>query len=135
MPAKAKAKFNQAKYRDLLAEVLPQVIETEGEYERALQLVEPMMSRDLSPEEAKLFDLLVRLIQDYEEKKYPIEKSAPHEVLQHLMEARDLRQRDLVEIFGSSGRVSEALSGKRAISKNQAKALSEFFHLPADLFI
>jgi hypothetical protein len=44
------------------------------------------------------------------------------------MEQNDLRQADLVEIFGSRERVSEVVNGKRAISKSQAKALGEFFN-------
>ncbi len=61
------AKFNPKKYAGLLATALPQLIETEAEYERMLAIVEPMMSREdnLSPEEVKLFDRLVKLIQVY----------------------------------------------------------------------
>ena len=51
------------------------------------------------------------------------------------MEQNDLQQVDLVKIFGSSGRVSEAVNGKREISKAQAKALGEFFKVSPELFI
>jgi HTH-type transcriptional regulator / antitoxin HigA len=51
------------------------------------------------------------------------------------MEEHGLRQRDLLEVFGSRGIASEVLSGKRAISKSQAKKLAELFHVPADLFL
>jgi hypothetical protein len=46
-----------------------------------------------------------------------------------------LSQADLVSIFGSRGRVSEVVNGKRAISKAQAKALGEFFKVSPELFI
>lgn len=42
---------------------------------------------------------------------------------------------DLVPVFGSRGRVSEVINGKRAISKAQARALGEFFKVSPDLFI
>lgn len=131
------AKFSPKKYADLLASTLPQVIENDAEHERLLAIIEPMMGREdqLSPEEAKLFDLLVRLIQDYEDERFPIEPASPHEVLRHLMEARDLQQKDIVHLFGSAGRASEAINGVRAISKTQAKALAEFFHVSPELFI
>lgn len=90
---------------------------------------------DLSPEEVKLFDLLVKLIQDYEEEHYPIEPAAPHQVLQHLLEARGLQPQDLAVLFGSSARAAAALEGKRAISKAQAKKLADFFHVSSELFI
>jgi antitoxin component HigA of HigAB toxin-antitoxin module len=38
-------------------------------------------------------------------------------------------------VIGSKGRVSEILSGKRAVSKGQAKKLAEFFCVRADLFL
>ncbi|MGH9840513.1 MAG: helix-turn-helix domain-containing protein [Blastocatellia bacterium] len=130
------AKFNPKRYADLLATTLPQIIETDAEHERLLAVVEPMMGREkLSPEEGKLFDLLVKLIQDYEDRRYPIEPAAPHMMLQHLMEARDLQQKDVVHLFGSAGRASEAINGVREISKAQAKALAEFFRVSPELFI
>ncbi len=127
--------FDSAKYRKLVAEAMPAVIETEAENERLLAIVEPMMRRELSPEEAKLFDLLVKLIEDFEERHYPLGQSSPTEMLQFLMEQRDLRQRDIVHLFGSSGVASEVINGKRAISKKLAKSLGDFFHVSPDLFI
>ena len=44
-------------------------------------------------------------------------------------------EEDIVHLFGSSGRASEAINGMRPISKIQAKALAEFFHVTTDLFL
>ena len=60
--------------------------------------------------------------------------SSPHSRLRSLMEKHTLRQRDLLDVLGSRGMTSEVVSGKRAISKAQAKKLAEIFHVPADLF-
>jgi len=114
---------------------MPAVIETEAENKRLLAIIEPMMSRKLTPEEGRLFDLLAKLIQDFEELHYPMGQSPPAETLKFLIEQRDLRQRDLVHLFGSSGIVSEVLNGKRAISKKRARVLAEFFHVSPELFI
>jgi HTH-type transcriptional regulator/antitoxin HigA len=51
------------------------------------------------------------------------------------MAANGLRQSDLLPIFGSKGVASEVVNGKRGISKTQAKALAEFFHVPAEVFL
>ena len=131
----AAVEFDTAKYRRLVSKAMPLVIETEAENERLLALVEPMMKRDLSPEEAKLFDLLTKLIEDFEDRHYPMGTSSPTEMLQFLMEQRELRQRDIVHLFGSSGVASEVINGNRAISKKLAKSLAEFFHVSPDLFI
>jgi HTH-type transcriptional regulator/antitoxin HigA len=52
-----------------------------------------------------------------------------------MMEMNQLKQADLVPIFGSSGVTSEVISGKREISKANAKALAKFFHTSTDLFL
>jgi len=131
----AEVKFDPAKYRKLVAKAMPCVIETEVENERLLAIVEPMMRRDLSPEETKLFDLLVKLIEDFEERPYPMGQSSPTATLQFLMEQRGLCQRDIVHLFNSSGVASEVINGNRAISKKLAKSLADFFHVSPDLFI
>jgi hypothetical protein len=45
------------------------------------------------------------------------------------------RHCNLLDVFGSRGIASEVVSGKRAISKAQAKKLAALFHVPADLFL
>jgi HTH-type transcriptional regulator/antitoxin HigA len=92
---------------------------------------------NLSPEEISLFRLLVRLIEDFEEKNYPKvgNSSTPCDVLTFLMEQHELKQKDLVGIFSSSGTISQVLNGAREISKTQAKALAAKFKVSADLFI
>lgn len=131
-------KVTAQRYGELLAAVLPKPIETEAENERALEVVNRLMSKGekkLTSEERWLLRMLVRLIEDFEEKAYPMDEAPPRAVLQMLMEDRGLKQIDLAQVFGGRSRVSDVLAGKREISKTQAKALSEFFKVPADLFI
>ncbi len=128
--------FNQATYKNLLTEVVPRVIETEEEYERALAMAERLtFTKNLTPEEKAIYKLLVTLIETYETENHPMDDSAPHEILQHLMESSGTRQVDLVGIIGSSGVVSEVVQGKRSISKAQAKALGDRFKVSPSLFI
>jgi HTH-type transcriptional regulator/antitoxin HigA len=131
--------YNPKIYADLLVDSLPAIIATEEENEKALAIVERIIDKgegNISPEEYRLLDLLVRLIEDFEDTAYPMGNIAkPADTLKSLMFDHDLKQKDLVDIFGSQGVVSEVLNGKRAISKTHAKRLAERFHLPADLFI
>jgi HTH-type transcriptional regulator / antitoxin HigA len=127
--------FDRATYSNLLAEIAPQAIETEEEYDRLLAVAERLtFAKNRTPEERALYKLLVTLIEVYETENYPIE-SDPHEILQHIMESSGTRQADLVGIIGSSGVVSEVVNGKRAISKAQAKALGDYFKISPSLFI
>ena len=130
-------KIDPVRYRRLLSRTMPVVIETEEENARMLTIVEKLMQKgeNLSAEEEKLLKLLARLIEDFEERYYRARNATPLEVLQHLMEERGVKQSQLWELFGSKGIASEVLSGKRGISKTHARALADYFHVPADLFV
>jgi HTH-type transcriptional regulator/antitoxin HigA len=123
----------------LLVDVNPGPIETDAENAKALAVIDNLMSKGenkLSPEEDRLLRLLALLVEDYESRAHLIEfTSAPAVTLRELMREHELRQADLVSIFGSQGTVSQVLNGKREISKAQARKLSERFRLPLDIFI
>ncbi|MEG3841124.1 transcriptional regulator [Microcoleus sp. herbarium14] len=128
--------FDRATYSYLLAEIAPKAIESEEEYDRLLAVAERLtFAKNSTPEERVLYKLLVTLIEVYETENYPMDKSEPHEILQHIMESSGIRQADLIGIIGSSGVVSEVVNGKRAISKAQAKALGDYFKISPSLFI
>jgi HTH-type transcriptional regulator/antitoxin HigA len=134
---RAVRKIDPARYRRLLSRTMPVVIETEEENARMLTIVEKLMKKgeELSPEEEKLLKLLARLIEDFEQRYYQPPEAEPLEVLHHLMDARGIKQSQLWEVFGSKGIASEVLNGKRGISKTHARALANYFHVPADLFV
>jgi HTH-type transcriptional regulator/antitoxin HigA len=133
----AAKRINKLKYGALLANALPAVIKTEEENERMLAVAEQLIDKGDSrtPEEDQLFELVTKLIEDFEDEHYPIPDAPPHRVLQFLMEQNDLRQSDLLPIFGSRGYASDVVNGKRAISKSHAKALGKMFHVSPDVFI
>jgi HTH-type transcriptional regulator/antitoxin HigA len=123
-------------YGQLLRRTLPHVIRTDEEHERlANELMRLDESEDLTPEERELAELLTVLIDEYEEHRFPIRKASAQQTLRHLMEARNLTQKDLWKVFGSKGITSEVFHGKRSISKAQAKKLAAFFHVSVELFI
>ena len=136
MSAAAK-RINKLKYGALLATALPAVIKTEEENERMLAVAEQLIDKGQSrtPEEDQRFELVTKLIEDFEDEHYPIPDAPPHRVLQFLMEQNDLRQSDLLPIFGSRGYVSDVVNGKRSISKSHAKALGKMFQVSPDVFI
>ena len=125
------------RYRDLLCAIGPRVIRTDAECERLTAELSRLdeLEDAATPEENELAELLTVLVVEYEERRYPIRKPRPHEMLQHLMESNRLRQKDFWKVFGSKEIASEVFHGKRVISKAQAKKLAKFFHVSADLFI
>jgi HTH-type transcriptional regulator / antitoxin HigA len=127
--------INRNVYGDLLAQHQPKAIETEAENEAAILLAESLEHRQRTPEEDALLELLIILIEKFEETSYPLPNLEADRMLLHLMEARNMKQEELVGVIGSRGVVSEIVNGKRSISKAQAKVLGELFHVSPSLFI
>lgn len=129
--------IDEKAYGKLLTKVRPRVIRTEEENEQVIAELERLdaLGRPMAPEEREIAELLTALVLQFEEKHYPIGKAEPVVTLRSLMEQRNLRQVDLIPIFGASSTASAVLAGKRAISKAQAKKLAAFFRVPADLFL
>ncbi|MGH9837543.1 MAG: helix-turn-helix domain-containing protein [Blastocatellia bacterium] len=125
----AKAHLDAKAYAGLLAETLPTVITTVAQNRRMIKTVQSLMrkGKDRTPEEIELQKLLGHLICDFERKYYKPRKVTPREALIGMMEMNGLKQADVVHVFGSSGVTSEVISGKREISKANAKALAKFF--------
>lgn len=124
-------------YGELLADIQPRVISTEQENEFFLSVIERLMAfgEDLTLEQGDLLDLLVALVEDFEERHYQLKQAKPHEILGELMKERNLKQKDLIGIFKSKGLASEVVNGKRSISKTQAKELGQFFNVSPAIFI
>ncbi|MEG4076022.1 transcriptional regulator [Microcoleus sp. Pol14D5] len=128
--------FDSDKYSSLLSQHQPRIIKNEDENEIFLEIVESLLSREnLTPEEDTLLELLVKLIEDFEEKHYQLNASTPQSRLIHLMEARSLDPADLIEIIGSIEMVTEVINGQLEITKKQAEALGKFFHVNPGLFL
>ena len=127
---------NPESYAQLLAKYQPKVIKTEAENDRAIALAQELEHKvNRTPQEDAILELLVILIEKFENEQYPILQGTPHSILLHLIEANDIKQENLVGIIGSRGVVSEIVNGKRNLSKAQAKALAEFFSVDVGLFI
>jgi HTH-type transcriptional regulator/antitoxin HigA len=138
MTAPMGLKLHRARYGSLLAEVAPTVPRTEKENERLLAEIEKLMvkgEKNLSPEEDALLELLTQLVETFEKRVYPRAKTSPAELVSFLLEQRGLSASDLWSVLGSKGRVSELLSGRREVSKDQAKRLGAFFHISPAAFI
>jgi|SRR6266404_2628572 len=133
----AERRFNRRRYSALLAEAAPRVITSSEELERATKVAEPLLKKGerRTLEENALCQLVLKLIDDYQQSHTLIPDLAPHELLQALLEESGQRQAQLVPIFGSRSRVSDAVNGKRTISKEQAKRLGEYFHVTPAAFI
>ena len=123
-------------YGELLQKVPPKVIRTEKENEAYTEILYELdqRSKTLTEAEKELAKLLTLLIEDFEEKRYRLRRAQPLEVVRVLMEQHGLKQRDLVDVFGTASIVSEVLNGKRGLNKDHIERLSERFHVSPELF-
>jgi HTH-type transcriptional regulator/antitoxin HigA len=132
------AVLNSDTYKELLGEALPVVIASDREYKRLVGVVERLMDKEestLTREEGQLLKLLTLLIESYEDEQFPMPQTNPAKMVRTCLDEANLPQGALVEVLGSRSRVSEILSGKRSISKEQAKRLAAFFRVPVELFL
>jgi HTH-type transcriptional regulator/antitoxin HigA len=113
----------------------PRVITSEAQHELYVSaLLELDRRSQLTAAERNFAELLTLLIEAYEEKHHSIRSASPVEVLQELLLANDLRQKDLVPQLGSESVVSEILSGKRELNKNHIEKLSKRFNVSPEVF-
>lgn len=123
-------------YAELLVKFPPKVIRTEEENEHFIQTLYELESRHhkQTPAEREMADLLALLIEDFEDKHYQLPKAQPLEALSFLMDQHHLEPADLLDIFGSPSIASEVLNGKRELTKEHIKLLSERFHVSPEVF-
>jgi HTH-type transcriptional regulator/antitoxin HigA len=123
-------------YGALLKRVAPKVIRTEKENEAYTEILYELdqRSKRLTAAEKELAELLTLLIEDFEEKRYRLPRAKPLEVVRYLMEEHNLLQKDLADVFGTRSIVSEVLSGKRELNKDQIARLSARFHVSPEVF-
>jgi HTH-type transcriptional regulator/antitoxin HigA len=123
-------------YRALVSKAIPHIIRTETENEHYIRVLESLYAApDLSAAQKELAELLTLLIEQYEEQHYALKAGTPVDHLVELMAANDLKQKDLVPIFGTPSIVSEVLNGKRSLTTEHIRRLSERFHVSPELFL
>jgi HTH-type transcriptional regulator/antitoxin HigA len=125
-----------SEYARLLRRFSPKVIHSEKQNERYTQALRELDHHGpkLTRAEKELAELLTLLIEDFESKHYELPRAKPLEVLRFLMEQHELKQKDLVDVFGVRSIFSEVLSGKRKLNKEHIDRLSRRFHVSPDVF-
>lgn len=111
------------------------IIKTEAEYDEALKRLEVLMDAEPgSPEEDEL-QLVGLLVEHYEQEHYPIGMPTPLGAIEFFMDQKGLTNADMVQYLGSPSKVSEVLSGKRALSKTMIRKLVEGLGIPAEILL
>lgn len=110
-------------------------IKTEKDYDLALERVNTLFDAEPNTVEADELDILVTLIEKYEQIHYPIPEPDPIEAIKFMMEQNGLTPADLGILLNSRSRVSEIFKRKRALTITQIRVLNEKLHIPAETLI
>ncbi len=105
-------------------------IRNDADLRTAFKQLELVYQAQEDTAEADEMEVLVTLIEAYENKHYPISVSDPVEAIRFRMEQQGLTPKDLEPYIGSSGRVSEVLNRKRRLSLQMVKRLHDGLHIP-----
>ena len=110
-------------------------IRNEADYDAALKAIDGLMGAAANTPEDDALEVLVTLVEAYEARRWPMEAPDPVAMIEHVMEARGLRQRDLAALIGSQPRASEILNRRRPLTLPVIRALSREWKLPADTLV
>ncbi len=110
-------------------------IKCDADYDAALTAIDGLMGAAPSTPAADELEVLVTLVEAHEAERWPIEAPDPISAIEHVMEARGLRQRDLAALIGSQPHASEVLNRHRPLTLAMIRALSGKWNLPADVLV
>ncbi len=110
-------------------------VKTEDDYRAALKEIEKLMSTQPGTPEGDRLDVLVTLVEAYENKHYPLDLPDPVEAIKYVMEQKGLTVKDLEPMIGRSNRVYEILSHKRPLTLKMIWRLHQGLDIPAECLI
>jgi HTH-type transcriptional regulator/antitoxin HigA len=111
------------------------LIGTDADYEEALAEIERLWGAEAgSADEAKL-ELLAMLVHNYERSREPLPRLDPVSAIKFRMEQQGITRKDLLQVFGTTARVSEVLGGKRALTLDMIRKLHALYAIPLESLI
>ncbi|MEN8204086.1 MAG: transcriptional regulator [Bacteroidota bacterium] len=110
-------------------------IKSEADYKAALIRLEEIFDAKLGTPESDELYILGLMVDDYENKHYPIEAPDPIEAIKIRMEEMHLKQVDLIPEIGGKSRVSEVLNRKRRLTVDMIRKLATRLNLSANLLL
>lgn len=110
-------------------------IRDDDDYNEAIRRIEVLwQAADGSPQSDEL-DVLATLVDEYENKKFPIDDPDPIEAIKFRLEQLGLTTNDLVPTLGSKSVVDEIIERRRALDLTMIRKLNSQFQIPAEILI
>ncbi|NCN11114.1 MAG: transcriptional regulator [Leptospira sp.] len=110
-------------------------IKNQKDYFDALNIIDKLWdSKKSSPDYDKL-DILITLVEAYENKHFPIEDPDPIEALKSVMDDMNLKSVDLGNLIGGRSRATEILNRKRKLTLDMIRKINQNLGIPTDILI
>ena len=110
-------------------------IRTEEDYELALKRLDKIFDAEPGTKQGDELEILALIIEDYEDKNYPIGPPDPIEAIKFRMDQMGLKQTDLAKIIGHKSRASEILNRKRKLTLNMIRKLSKMLNISTEVLV
>lgn len=110
-------------------------IKTEADYQSALKEIEKLFGVEPGSSEGDRLDVLLTLVEAYEDEHYAIPAPDPIEAINYFMESRGMTRADLEPFIGSRARVSEILNRKRPLTLSMIQRLHSKLGIPAEVLV
>ncbi len=110
-------------------------IRTERDYDAALAAIDRLMDTVPGTPESDELEILVTLVEAYEVEHWKIDPPDPVAAIEHVMEARGFRQKDLAALIGSQPRASEVLGRRRPLTLAMIRTLSAEWNIPTGALV
>jgi HTH-type transcriptional regulator/antitoxin HigA len=107
-------------------------IKTERDYRTALKEIERLWDAKPNTLRGDRLEVLVTLVEAYEQRHYKVEPPDPVEAIKFRMEQLGLKSSDLAKILGGRSRVSEVLNRKRKLTVDMMRSLRKRLDIPAE---
>lgn len=125
-------------YAALCRLLTPRPIHDKVDYENVTEITDAMAGHKLTADQEDYFDLLCRLIEDYDAENAQLNTSkvTALEALQHLLDAHEMTAADLarlLEVHRTLGAM--ILRGERQLTLTHVRTLAKHFNVSADLFL
>ena len=135
---RAKVEFArmQKDYAGLCQILTQRPIHDQVEFQNVTEITDALAGHKLTPDQEDYFDLLCRLIEDYEKERVDTPEVTAREALQHLLDAHGMTAADLarlLEVHRTLGAM--ILRGERKLTLDHVRTLARHFGVSADVFL
>ena len=113
-------------------------IRNDKDHRDALAEIERLWGAPIGSPEGDKLEVLVTLVEAYEERRWPLKtrrRFDPVDVLRYAIDELGHSQAELAEILGSRSRASEILGRRRLLTLEMIQKISARWKIPADLLV